>query len=93
MSNEFEIALWVAHHQRILNLATDIRNSMAVNVSMNEKESEISQIPISTSYSLSTIPEISQVIQNIFIKKFYHVKIILIEYFKLACQISITGRM
>jgi hypothetical protein len=61
MSNEFEIALWVAHHQRILNLAINIRNSMAISVPVNE-ESETSQIPISTSYPISNLSEISQVI-------------------------------
>ncbi|CAG8690257.1 877_t:CDS:2, partial [Rhizophagus irregularis] len=42
MTNEFEIALWLAYHQRILNLAISIRNGMSTRV--NEEECETSLI-------------------------------------------------
>ena len=62
MSNEFEVALRVAHHQRILNLAINIRDSMMVSISADGEGSETPQMPISTSYPVSTFSEISQVI-------------------------------
>ena len=62
MSNEFEVALWVAHYQRILNLAINIRDSMMVSISADGEGSETPQMPISTSYPVSTFSEISQVI-------------------------------
>jgi hypothetical protein len=59
MSNEFEVALWVAQHPRILNLAKEIQN--AKSTSINERSqvlSSASSYPTSSTTSL----EIDQVL-------------------------------
>ncbi|CAG8705239.1 2317_t:CDS:2, partial [Rhizophagus irregularis] len=65
MTNEFEIALWLAYHQRILNLAISIRNGMSTKV--NEEECETS-LTSNLSHeavlqSGSSLPEIDQYIK------------------------------
>ena len=63
MSDEFEVALWVSQHQRILNLAIDIRDAKSITIPANEDEFGGSQIHhTSISYPISTtLPEINQV--------------------------------
>ena len=62
MSNEFEVALWVAQHQRILNLAIDIRNAKLTNIPANKDKFGGSQLNTSILYPISsTLPEIDQV--------------------------------
>ncbi|PKY55668.1 hypothetical protein RhiirA4_475286, partial [Rhizophagus irregularis] len=62
MTNEFEIALWLAYHQRILNLAISIRNGMSTRV--NEEECETSLISNLSHEAVlqsgSSLPEIDQ---------------------------------
>ena len=65
MSNEFEVAQWVAHHQKILNLAINISNGMATSIPADKEETETSSVilhPFSYSSIGSTLSEISQVI-------------------------------
>src|SRR5256885_7606729 len=44
MSNEFEVAQWVAHHQRILNLAINISNGMATSIPADKEETVTSSV-------------------------------------------------
>lgn len=58
MSNEFEVALWVAQHPRILNLAKEIQNAKLT--SINERSQVLSTPSYPTS---STTPlEVDQVL-------------------------------
>lgn len=63
MTNEFEIALWLAHHQRILNLAINIRNGMSTRVIEEECETSLTSnlSHKAVLQSGSSLPEIDQV--------------------------------
>ena len=67
MSNEFEVAMWVAQHPRILNLAKEIQNAKSTPItttsttSTNETLQVFSNAPTSNT---STTQEINQVIYN-----------------------------
>ena len=56
MSNEFEVALWVAQHPRILNLAKEIQNAKLTSVISTN---QVLSAPISSD---TTPPEVDQVI-------------------------------
>ncbi|CAG8712842.1 28369_t:CDS:2, partial [Dentiscutata erythropus] len=59
-SNELEIALWVAHHPKVLSLAISIREAMSNEVSDNGNNNEMSS-NITYSYnSIQNPPEINQ---------------------------------
>lgn len=60
MSNEFEVAVWIAQHPRILNLAIEIQNAKSTLV--NKEGSQVQEVQASTSYSNITPLEIDQVI-------------------------------
>lgn len=54
MNNEFEIALWVAQHPRILNLAKEIQNAKSTPITTtltNETSQVFSSAPISNTTS------------------------------------------
>ena len=62
MNNEFEVALWVAQHPRILNLAKEIQDAKSTPITTNE-EFQILTTTLHPTISNSTMsPEIDQVI-------------------------------
>jgi len=70
MSNEFEIAYWLAHHKRILDLAINIRDGMANGINKESDMASTSTYALThrLSYeSVSTPPEIDQVIKTMLI--------------------------
>ena len=50
MNNEFEVALWVAQHPRILNLAKEIQSAKSTLI--NEKSQEISSYSSSSNTAM-----------------------------------------
>ena len=42
MNSEFEVAVWLANHPRIINLALDIKNAKSMSIT-NEESSQGSQ--------------------------------------------------
>ncbi len=71
MSNEFEIAYWLAHHKKVLDLAINIRNGMLTRTDDEEYETA-STSTTSSQHSLVqqvsfqpalTPPEIDQVVK------------------------------
>jgi len=61
MNNEFEIALWVAQHLRILNLAKEIQNAKSTPITSTKESSQVLSALLYPT-SIITSPEIDQVI-------------------------------
>lgn len=71
MTNEFEIAYWLAHHKSILDLAINIRKGM---MTSTDEESSLSTSPPNTLVQhsfepVSTPSEIDQVIYLFILQK------------------------
>jgi hypothetical protein len=85
MTNEFEIAYWLAHHKSILDLAMNIRKGMMTGTN---EENSISTSPPNTLVqhsfeTVSTPSEIDQVI-CLYLRKLHKAKKILILCFKIS---------
>lgn len=65
MSNEFEVALWVAKHSRILNLALEIQKAKSTPITTENKSSQILNAPSNPTSTTTILQEIDQVIQGI----------------------------
>ncbi|CAG8492302.1 7213_t:CDS:2 [Gigaspora rosea] len=60
VDNEFEIALWLARHKRILDLATNIRNGMKTRVDERDKEHATTAVSSILHEPTLKLPEIDQ---------------------------------
>ncbi len=68
MSNEFEIAYWLAHHKKVLDLAINIRNGMLTRTDDEESStsttsSQHSLVQQASFQPALTLPEIDQVVK------------------------------
>ena len=61
MNSEFEVAVWLANHPRILNLALDIKNAKSMPIT-NEERSQGSQGLQGSQYLQQDFQVITQVL-------------------------------